>query len=106
MIRISALIRTAVAFPSQWEGKTDDGQAVLIHYKRSILSVSYFRYDGVPENHRYRLEEVFSAVLTADDFVDGEPYDDGFVEFPTVAAVLKRAGILNLPEGLEVPDDF
>jgi hypothetical protein len=106
MIRIRSLTRTTAAFPSQWEGQTDDGQAVLIHYKRSVLSVSYFRYDGVPENHRFRLEEVFSIVLTADDFVDDELYDDGFAEFPTIAAVLKKAGIVDIPEGLEIPDGF
>ena len=41
MIHIVSLRRTCIAFPSQWEGISDDGRSVLIHYRSSNLSVSY-----------------------------------------------------------------
>lgn len=43
---------------------------------------------------------------TADDFVDDEPYDDGFARLPTIAAVLKKAEIVDIPKGLKVLDGF
>lgn len=101
MISIVSLRRTCPALPSQWEGETDDGRIVLIHYKCAILTVSYLR-----PNRRGRVEDFFRATLTESDFVDGELYDDGFAEFPTIKSVLVKAGILSFPEGIDIPDDF
>lgn len=101
MINIVSLRRTCPALPSQWEAKTDDGRVILIHYKRTILTVSY-----LGPNRRGRVEDFFRATLTESDFVDGEPYDDGFAEFPTIKSVLVKAGVLSFPEGVDIPDDF
>ncbi|MBF0418129.1 MAG: hypothetical protein HQL86_07775 [Magnetococcales bacterium] len=101
MINIVSLRRTCPALPSQWEGETDDGRTVLIHYKRAILTVSY-----LGPNRRGRVEDFFRATLTESDFVDGEPYDDGFAEFPTIKSVLVKASVLSFPEGMTISDDF
>lgn len=101
MINIVSLRRTCPAFPSQWEGETDDGRTVLIHYKRAILTVSYLGSD-----RRGRVEDFFRASLAAADFVDGELYDDGFAEFPTIKSVLVKAGVLSFPDAVDIPDDF
>ncbi|CAA7611978.1 hypothetical protein MTBLM5_10258 [Magnetospirillum sp. LM-5] len=42
------------ALPSQWDAETDDGRVVLIHYKRTILTVSY-----LGPNRRGRVEPRF-----------------------------------------------
>ena len=36
---IKELVQTAYAFPSQWEGKTDDGRVVYIRYRSGWLEV-------------------------------------------------------------------
>lgn len=104
MINIVSLRRTCPAYPSQWEGVADDGHTVLIHYQRTKLSVSYL-FPGDAQR-RFRIEDLFVKGLTEGDFVDGEMYDDGFAEFPTIRSVLEKAGIIALPENLDIPDDF
>ena len=104
MINITSLRRTCVVMPSQWEGLTDDGKEILIHYKRTILTVSYMH--PAHTSPKFRIEEVFRSTLVVDDFVDGELYDDDFVEFPTVRSVLITANAISLPDNVNIPDDF
>jgi hypothetical protein len=104
MIQIISLKRITPACPSQWEGTTADGETILIRY-RSTFSVSYMR-PPILENHRFRLDPIFERNLTAEDFGDGEPYDDSFVEFPTARSVLAMADILVILDDGDIPDEF
>lgn len=105
MIYVVSLCRTCIAFPSQWEGISDDGRTVLIHYKRSILSVSYIN-PPKSEDRRFDLEDIFEKELSAADFVYGEGFDDGFIEdFTTVRMILAKEGVASFPENLEIADE-
>jgi len=56
---IKELVQTAHAFPSQWQGKTDDGRAVYIRYRSGWLEV------GVGDT----LDEAVDASGALDDAV-------------------------------------
>ena len=40
MIRVTELRQTCNMCPSQWEGRTDDGQYIYVRYRHGYLSVS------------------------------------------------------------------
>lgn len=106
MINIVSLRRTCIAAPSQWEGVSDDGRAVLIHYRSGYLSVSYIN-PTKSENCRYDFERVFERELFAQDFVYGEDCSDSHIDdFATVRMILSKAGVVNFPEKLKITDKW
>ena len=40
MMRVTKLVMTCGACPSQWEGETDDGRFVYVRYRHGCLTVS------------------------------------------------------------------
>lgn len=105
MIHIVSLRRTCIACPSQWEGISADGRTVLFHYRGGYLSVRYMN-PSETKYCRYDLEDVFEKELSAEDFVYGEEFCDGFiVDFTTVRMVLEKEGVASFPENIEINDE-
>jgi hypothetical protein len=105
MIHIICLRRTCIACPSQWEGISNDGRTVLIHYRGGFLSVSYMT-PSESQYCRYDLERIFEKELFAADFVYGEEFSDGFIEdFTTVRMILTKEDIATFPENIEIVDE-
>jgi hypothetical protein len=56
---VTELVRTSLASPSQWEGKTKDGRAIYIRYRSGWLEV------GVGDN----VDQAADASAAVDDSV-------------------------------------
>ena len=74
-IDFASLVRTHLGFPSEWEGKTTDGQKVKISYRHGRTKIV--------------VEEKNVATLSIDQFDVGGYMDDHVLE-----ALLKNNGYL------------
>lgn len=85
-IKISEIVQTCEACPSQWEGTLEDGRAIYIRYRWGGLSV---RLSETPT------DEIMDAVKGEEIFGEdiGEPLD-GTIELTRVYEILQEKGII------------
>lgn len=93
--KVTALKRTCIACPSQWEGTLEDGRAVYARYRYGELSIGVG--DDIDEAVRNASSDV---ALCAEEVGDGL---DGFMSFEELKA--KLCGVLAFPAGLVVENE-
>lgn len=90
MIVVTELDQTCRACPSQWEGRTDDGNRIYIRYRHGWLSA------GVGRTMDDAIESAFSAPVHSQEY--GEAYD-GVMPTNTMVRCLRKEVVFN-PEAL------
>lgn len=93
--KVTALKRTCLACPSQWEGTLEDGRAVYARYRHGELSVGVG--DDIDEAVRNARSDV---ALYAEEVGDDL---DGFMSFEELKATL--CGVLEFPARLVVANE-
>jgi hypothetical protein len=93
--KVTALKRTCLACPSQWEGTLEDGRAVYARYRHGELSIGVG--DEIDEAVRNASSDV---ALYAVEVGDGL---DGFMSFEELKA--KVCGVLEFPARLVVENE-
>lgn len=88
MIRITELTRTCEACPSQWEGRTADGDYVYIRYRWGTLSV------GIGNS----IDSAIDDRDTIKKFGDGL---DGSMSYSDLRTALKGSYILPISEDID-----
>ena len=93
--KVTALKRTCLACPSQWEGTLEGGRAVYARYRHGELSIGVGDdIDGAVRNARS--DVALYAEEVGDDL-------DGFMSFEELKA--KLCGVLEFPAGLVVANE-
>jgi len=82
-MRVINISQTCRARPSQWEGKTEDGRKVYIHYRWGHLSVSLGEIGDKDELAGVNGKIVFSKQLDKDGW-------DGFLTFDELKDITKN----------------
>jgi hypothetical protein len=93
--KLTALKKTSIACPSQWEGGLEDGRAIYIRYRHGHLSVGVG--DDIDEAVRNGKSD---QTFFADDMNDAL---DGFMDFEELTAHLH--GLLEFPANLVVENE-
>ncbi len=93
--KVTALKRTCLACPSQWEGTLEDGRAVYARYRHGELSIGVG--DEIDEAVRNASSDI---ALYAGEVGDGL---DGFMSFKELKAQL--CGVLEFPAKLVVENE-
>lgn len=93
--KVTALKRTCLACPSQWEGTLEDGRAVYARYRHGELSIGVG--DDIDEAVRNARSDV---ALYAEEIGDGL---DGFMAFEELK--VRLYGVLKFPAELVVENE-
>ena len=78
--KISSIVQTCVACPSQWEGLLDDGRCFYIRYRWGHLSVRVSETKTLDMSLGVVGKEVFSSTLSDDPL-------EGWIDLQTVMTV-------------------
>lgn len=93
--KVTALKRTCLACPSQWEGILEDGRAVYARYRHGELSIGVG--DDIDEAVRNARSDV---ALYAEEIGNGL---DGFMDFEELK--VRLCGVLEFPAELVVENE-